>query len=317
VSIDEMARASARRTSGAFAAVGAPETAYGELVALRRRRTHAKVAALSIVVVAVLLVVFAGSGAWSRRATEPIAPKPSVTKPFRAAPPFCGPGSSGESLSDYVKVGGPCPTGAGRYLSQEMGYATAPPFAFTLPRDWTIEELGGVGGGDVMPALGGLLLRSSRTGDALVLAEYPTEVGATGRLTGTVGASPKSIAQRLAGRSFVQPATVVATQLGGRDAWRVDLVSRPGASYDGHCVLGDRCAVTFALAQDPYPGRSYIGLRPGVPSTALVAKGNGGIVLVAWTWGDPDIDQELRGVLGSIDLTPPVVCRDDALPCAD
>jgi hypothetical protein len=54
---------------------------------------------------------------------------------------------------------------------------------------------------------------------------------------------------------------------------------------------------------------------PGVPSTAFVVPGTTGIVMVAWTWGDPEVDQELGGLLASIDLLPPVTCKFDALPC--
>jgi hypothetical protein len=315
VSIDEMARASARRTTVAIVAGRDADASYRELVALHRRRGRAKFAAVSTVVLAVLLVVFAGSGGLSHRRSEPVAPRPSDTKAFRAAPPFCGPLANGESLSDYVKVGGACPTGPGRYLSVAMGYGSSPPFAFTLPKDWTVQEIGGGGGGPVMPALGGLLLRSSSTDAALVLAEYPTEVAESGRMSHTEGISPMGIARRLAERSSVQPTTVVATKLGGRAAYRVDLVARPGTAYRGHCLIGDSCAVTFALAQDPYPGRSYIGLVPGVPSTAVVLTGSTGIVMVAWTWGDPDVDHDLAGLLSSIDLAPPVICRFDAEPC--
>jgi hypothetical protein len=317
VSIDEMARAAARRTTVAMAAGSDADASYRELVALHRRRARAKIAAVSAVALAALLVVFAGSGGLSHRRSEPAVPKPSDTKAFRAAPPFCGPLANGDSLSDYVKVGGECPTGPGRYLTVAMGYGTSPPFAFTLPKDWTIKEIGGIGGGPVMPALGGLLLRSSATGDALVLTEYPTEVAESGRMSGTEGISPAGIARRLAARSNVQPTSVVATKLGGRVAYRVDLVARPGTAHSGPCLIGDSCAVTFALAQDPYPGRSYLGLVPGVPSTAVVLTGSTGIVTVAWTWGDPDVDHDLAGLLSSIDFAPPVICRFHAEPCVD
>jgi hypothetical protein len=315
VSIDEMARAAARRTTAAMAAGSDADASYRELVALRRRRARAKLAAGSAVVLAVLIVVFAGSGGLSHRRSEPVAPRPSDTKAFRAAPPFCGELPYGLSLSEYVKVGGACPSGPGRYLSVEMGYGSSPPFAFTLPKDWTIQELGGIGGGSIMPALGGLLLRSSASGAALVLAEYPTEVAESGRMSNTEGISAVGIARRLAARSDVQPSRVVTTTLAGRTAYRVDVVARPGTAYSGHCLIGDSCAVTFALARDPYPGRSYVGLVPGVPSTALVLNGPTGIVMVAWTWGDPDVDQELAGLLSSIDLAPPVVCQLEVEPC--
>jgi hypothetical protein len=291
------------------------DASYRELVGLHRRRARAKIAAVSAVVLAVLFVVLAGSGGLSHRRSEPVAPRPSDAKAFRAAPPFCGELAYGLSLSQYVTVGGACPTGPGRYLSVEMGYGSSPPFAFTLPKDWTIQALGGIGGGSVRPALGGLLLRSSATGAALVLAEYPGEVAESGRMSGTEGISPLGIARRLAARSNVQPTSVVTTKLGGRVAYRVDLVARPGTAHSGHCLIGDSCAVTFALAQDPYPGRSYIGLVPGVPSTALVLTGPTGIVMVAWTWGDPDADRDLAGLLSSIDLAPPVICQLEVEPC--
>ncbi|MDP9219734.1 MAG: hypothetical protein M3P23_04245 [Actinomycetota bacterium] len=316
MSIDELARMTARRTGAAVGAASDPDASFLELVAIHRRRTQAKVVAVSATLLAVVLVVFVGTAGVSHHRAEPVAPKPSDTRPFRAAPPFCGPVSYGDSLSHYVDVGGACPTGPGRYLTVSMGYGTSPPFAFTLPKGWTIQEVGGVGGGDVMPALGGLLLRSSVTGDALVLAEYPTEVAASGRLSNTEGVSAQGIARRLAARSFVQPTAVVATKLGGQDGWRVNLMARPGAVYAGHCLIGDGCLVTFALARDPYPGRSYIGLVPNVPSTAVVVSGTTGIVMVAWTWGNPDVDQELAGLLASIDLRPPVVCQFDVEPCA-
>lgn len=315
MSIDELARATARRTAAAAAAVSDTGASYRELIGMRRRRSQAKVVAWSATLLAVLLVVFVGTAGTTHGRVEPIAPKPTVTKPFRAAPPFCGPIAFGESLSDYVDVGGGCPTGPGRYLSVEMGYGTSPPFAFTLPKGWTIQGLGGVGGGGVMPALGGLLLRSEVSGDALVLAEYPTEVSASGRLTNTEGVAPESIARRLAALSFVQRTSAVPARVGGQDGWRVDLVARPDAAYAGHCVVGDRCAVAFALGRDPFPGRSFIGLVPGVPSTAFVFPGTTNIVLVAWTWGDPVVDHELDGLLTSIDLLPPVTCRFGDLPC--
>jgi hypothetical protein len=316
VSIDEMARTAARRTSVAVAAASDTDTAYRDLVAVHRRRARVKVVAVSATLLAVLLVVVVGAGERPNRRVEPIAPKPTSTKAFRAAPPFCGPTSYGESLTKYVDVGGACPTGPGRYLTVSMGYGTSPPFAFTLPKDWTIQEVGGVGGGDVMPALGGLLLRSSVTGHALVLAEYPTEVLESGRLSNTEGVSVEGIARRLEEHSFVRPTTPFALKVDGQDAWRVNLMARPSAAYAGHCLIGDRCAVTFALARDAYPGRSYLGLVPDLPSTAIVIDGTTHIVTVAWTWGDPDVDPELSGILTSIDLHPPVVCQFQVEPCA-
>jgi hypothetical protein len=305
-----MARAAARRTSVAMAAASDADTSYRELVVLHRRRARAKIAAVSAVLLAVLIVVFAGSGGVSLRRSEPVAPRPTDTKAFRAAPPFCGPEAFGVSLSEYVKVGGDCPTGPGRYLSAEAGYGSSPAFAFTLPKGWTIQA---IGGGSVRPGLGGLLLRSNATGAGLVLTQYPTEVAESGRTSQTVGASPAEIARRLAGRGDVQPTRVVATTLGGRIAYRVDLVARPGTAHSGHCLIGDSCAVTFALAQDPYPGRSYIGLVPGVPSTALVLPAP--IFTVAWTWGDPDVDHDLAGLLSSIDFAPPIICHFEVEPC--
>jgi hypothetical protein len=316
VSIEEMARTAARRTSAAITAASDTETAYRDLVAAHRRRARAKAVAVSATLLAVLLVVVVGAGERPNQRVEPIAPKPTSTKAFRAAPPFCGPTFFGESLVKYVDVGGQCPTGPGRYLTVSMGYGTSPPFAFTLPKDWTISEVGGVGGGDVMPALGGLLLRSSVTGHALVLAEYPTEVLDTGRLRNTEGDSVEGIAQRLAEHSFVQPTAPFELKVDGEDAWRVNLEARPGALYAGRCLIGDTCAVTFALARDPYPGRSYLGLVPGLPSTAIVIDGTTHIVTMAWTWGDPDTDPDLSAILTSIDLHPAVVCQFQVEPCS-
>lgn len=317
MSIDERACTAARRTVLAVTAASDAGASYRELVDVHRRRTVAKVAAASAAVLALLLVVVVGAGGLPSRRSAPASPKPVGTMPFRAAPPFCGPLAFGDSLSDYVTVGGPCPTGPGRYLSVAMGVGTSPPFAFTLPRGWTLQAVGGVAGGGVMPALGGLLLRSSATGDALVLAEYPTEVTASGRMSDTEGVSAAGVARRLAAHGSVQPAPVVATTLGGRDALRVHLVARAGTAYRGHCLIGATCAVTFALARDPYPGRSYLGLVPGVPSTAVVLSEPSGIVMVAWTWGDPDADHDLAGLLSSIDLMPPVLCRFKLEPCVD
>jgi hypothetical protein len=319
VSIDEMARTAARRTSTAVAAASDTDTAYGDLVAVHRRRARAKVVAVSASLLAALLVVVVGAAERPNRRIEPIAPvtpKPTSTKAFLAAPPFCGPTPLGDSLEKYVDVGGECPTGPGRYLTISMGYGTSPPFAFTLPKDWTIQEIGAMGGGGVMPALGGLLLRSNVTGHALVLAEYPTEVLDSGRLSNTEGASIEGIVTRLAERSFVQPTTPFGLKVDGEDAWRVNLVARPDAAYGGHCLIGDRCAVTFALGRDPYPGRSYAGLVPGLPSTAIVIDGTTHIVTMVWTWGDPDVDPDLSGILTSIDLHPNVLCRLQVEPCA-
>jgi hypothetical protein len=316
VSIDEMARTAARRTTGAMAAASDSETAYRDLVAVHRRRARAKAVALSATLLAVLLVVIVGAGQRPNRRVEPIAPKPTTTKAFLAAPPFCGKLPFGYSLQKYVDVGPECPTGPGRYLTVSMGYGTSPPFAFTLPKQWTISEVGGVGGGDVMPALGGLLLRSSVTGHAVVLAEYPTEVLGSGRLRNTEGAPIAGIAQRLAQHSFVQPTAPFELKVDGEDAWRVNLQARPGTAYAGHCLVGDRCAVTFALARDPYPGRSSIGLVPGLPSTAIILDGTTHIVTLAWTWGDPDADPDLSGILSSLDLHPPVACQFQVEPCS-
>jgi hypothetical protein len=306
-----MARATAGRTTAALAATSDIDARYRELVAVHRRRVRAKAVAASAVALALVLVVVVGSGGLSHHRSEPIAPLPS-TKPFRAAPPLCGPMSFGEELSDYVDVGGTCPTGPGRYLSLLAGPGAQPPFAFTLPQGWTIRPIPAVGGGPVVPSLGGLLLRSSATGDALVLTELPTEVPEFHSTDGN-GETPKDIARRLTTRSFVQPTSVVRTSIDGHAAWRVDLVARPDTTYDGQCA-GDRCAVTFALGRD-YPGRSYVGLVPNVPSTAFVFNGYRQIVTVAWTWGDPDLDQELAGLLASIDLSPPITCTPGAQPC--
>ncbi len=315
MSIDEMARTAARRTNAAIASASDAETTYGDLVAVHRRRSRAKAVAVSATLLAVLLVVVVGAGGRPNHRVEPIAPKPTITKAFRAAPPFCGKLPFGVSVEQYVNVGGECPTGPGRYLTVAMGYGTSPPFAFTLPKDWTISEVGGIGGGDVMPALGGLLLRSSVTGHALVLTEYPTEVLDTGRLRNTEGDSIKGVAQRLAERSIVKPTTPFSLEIDGQDAWRVNLEARPGTAYAGHCLVGDTCALTFALSRDPYPGRSYVGLVPNLPSTAIVIDGTTHILMLAWTWGDPDVDPDLSGILSSIDLHPAVVCKFQVEPC--
>jgi hypothetical protein len=312
MSVDERARATARRTSAAVTAMSDTEATYRELLGLHRRRTRAKIVALSAAVVAVLVVVAVGAGGSSSRRSEPIAPRPTNTKAFRAAPPFCGPASFGASVSRYVDVGGECPSGPGRYLSVQMGPA-ARPLAFTLPEGWTIQELGGVSGGSVMPALGGLLFRSSTTDDAMVLAEYPTELG--GSVPAAVNVPmAEDVVRRLAARSSVRAARVGPATVAGGAAWRVDLRARTDATYRGHCVIGDRCVVTFGLARDNYPGRSYVGLLPSVPSTALVVNGPSGNEVLAWTWGDPDVDHALAGLLASIDLDPAVDCGSD-WPC--
>ncbi len=315
MSLDELGRASAQRASQTFATSYDAGRAYRELVAVQRRRARAKVVGGSAVVLAVLLAVVVGAGANGRHRTEPAAPRPSTTKQYLAAPPLCGPQSYGAELSPYVDVGHSCPTAPGRYLSMLMGVGSSPPFAFTVPSGWTVRGLGGVGGGDVRPALGGLWLQAPQGGHGLVLAEYPTEMPAFSSSDGS-GETPKDIAGRLATRDFVQPTQAVRTSLGGREAWRVNLVQPEETSTDGICVTGDRCAVTFGLGGDNYPGRSFIGVVPGVPSTAYVLYGRGnGILTVAWTFGDPDTDRDLGQVLASIDLDPPL-CTSGAASCA-
>lgn len=315
MSLDQMARASARRTNQTVAGSYDIGRAYRELVAVHRRRVRAKVVGASAVLLAVLVVVVVGAWGPARRSSEPIAPRPSVTKPYLAAAPLCGPNSFGEEFSQYVDVGHSCPTGPGRYLSLLMGVGTNPPFALTLPAGWTLRGLGGAGGGPVMPALGGLFLQAPSGGHGLVLAEYPTEVPAFNSPDGS-GETPRDIAERLARHEFVQPAHVVRTSLGGREAWRVDLVQPQETATDGFCVTGDRCAVTFGLARDNYAGRSFVGVVPGVPSTAYVLYGRStGIVTLAWTFGSPDTDEELAQVLASIDLDPPL-CASGASACS-
>jgi hypothetical protein len=311
MSIDEMGRASAGRTTAAIAAAGDTDAGYVGLLAVHRRRSRARVVVAAAALVAVLIVVFAGSGSLSHHRSELVS-FCFDTKPYRAAPPFCGP--LAQELPDYVHAGGVCPAGPGRYLSLTMGIGTSSPFAFTLPPGWTVEELAGAGGGGSVPYLGGLLLQSTVTGHALVLTEYPTEVP---DVSNEEAGRPKGIASRLATRQFVQPTKVSPATLGGRAGWRVDLQARSDAVFDGHCVLGDRCAVTFGLAGDDFPGRPYVGLLPGVPSTALVfnALAGGGIVTLAWTWGDPDRDPELGGLLMSLDFRPPVVCEEGFVTC--
>lgn len=307
MSLDEMARASARRTTQAVAAASDTDRAFRELVTVHRRRVGAKVVGTSALVLAVVLVVVVGT-APSRRQTEPIAPQPTPTKAYLAAPPFCGRQPTfGDEFSQYVDVGHACPTGPGRYLSVLMGIGSDPPFTFTLPPGWTVRGLEGAGGGPIMPALGGLMLKAPSGGRALVVAEYPSERPALSTDTGIVGA-PQNIAARLATHQYLTRTTAVRTSLGGREAWRVDLTMPEETNTDGFCVTGDRCAVTFALGGDDFPGRSYLGVVPGTPSRAFVLNGTGGgIPTVVWTYGDPDTDPALASVLAGLDFNPPVV----------
>jgi hypothetical protein len=316
MSIDEVARTTARRTTAAVAAATDADSAYRSLLTAHRRRVRAKVVAASAFVLALLLVVFVGSGVPSHRRSEPIAPQPTETKPFRAAPPFCGPAAYGDQYADYVKVGGICPAGPGRYLSLALGIGSNSPFAFTLPEGWSIREIAGVGGGPVMPALGGLLLQSTATGHALVLTEFPTQVRSSGRRIEVGYITTASVAHGLATNGFVRRTTAVRTTVGGRRGWRVDLLARPDAAYAGHCLVGDRCAVTFALAGRDYPGRSYLGLVPNVPSTAFAVYAGRNILTVLWTWGDPDADPGLGGLIASLDLDPPAVCDPNDFECS-
>jgi hypothetical protein len=315
MSLDEMGRASARRATQTFTTSYDVSPAYRELVAVQRRRARAKVVGGSAAVLAVLLAIVVGAGVTGRHRTEPAAPRPSTTKQYLAAPPLCGPQSIGSELSQYVDVGHSCPNGPGRYLSLLMGIGSNPPFAFTLPSGWTVRGLGGVGGGDVRPALGGLWLQPPHGGHGLVLAEFPTEIPAFSRYDGS-GEAPGNIAARLATRDFVQPTDPVRSSLGGRAAWRINLVQREEASTDGICVTGNRCGLTFGLGGEEYPGRSFIGVVPGLPSTAYVLYGRGNRILtVAWTFGDPDTDHDLGQVLASIDLDPPLYASG-AASCA-
>ena len=314
MSLDEMARASARRTTQRIATSYDTERAYRELVAVHRNRVRAKVVGASALVLAVLLVVAVGAGGSARHRSEPIAPQPR-TKSFLAAPPICGSSPLGQEFAQYVDVGHRCPSGPGRYLSLLAGVGSQPPFAFTVPSGWTVRGLSGAGGGPVVPGLGGLFLQARSGGHGVVLAEYPTEMPAFSSTDGS-GEAPRDIAARLAGHEYVRPTTVVATTLGHREAWRVDLVQPEETGTDGVCVTGDRCAVTFGLARDSYPGRSYLGVVPDVPSTAYLLYGSGsGIITLAWTYGDPDSDPALAQVLESIDFDPPV-CGVRAATCS-
>ncbi len=328
MTIDERAREAARRTSSAIAATTDASEGYQDLLRMRRRRSRTVLVLATATVFAVAAALWAGSYGLSARRTAPAVPAPSPThteslaKPFLAAPPLCGADDytqfilRQEGLSNDVRsatdVSGLCPGGpvAGRYLSVLMSVGAPEPFAFTLPADWTVRGVFSDNADDALPAGGGILVRSVRTGDGFAITVYPVERDPSGNRGTDLGLTPQQIATWAAAQHPVAASPATPTTVDGRAAWQVDFALRSGAPAPTPCIIGGGCAAVFDVRTMSASGPGAFGILPGGQSRAVLFSTTSGAPVLVWVWGHAGSDDitnpksEIRAVVDSIDLGP-------------
>lgn len=325
MNIDELARDVARRTSGAVASTTDLAEGYQDLLQMRRRRTRTVVALATAAALGVVAVVWAGVAGPSTRHTAPAVPvprpTPSVTKLYLAAPPLCGADywtkliaqdGLGNDVRSAANVGGGCPAGPvpGRYLSAFLSVGSPEPFAFTLPADWKVSGVPSDNTDDPMPAGGGILVRSVRTGDGFAITVYPVERDAAGPQGTDLGLTPRQIATWAAAQHSSSASRVTRTSVDGRTAWQVDFTLPEGASALTPCIVGGVCAALFDVRTHATHGPGAFGTLPGGESRALIFTTTSGAPVLVWVWGHAgsddihDPNSQIRAVVDSIDLSP-------------
>ena len=327
MTIDELARDAARRTSSAVASTTDAAEGYQDLLRMRRRRSRTVLVLATATVFAVAAALWAGSYGLSARRTAPAVPAPrpthtnGVAKPFLAAPPLCGHDEwtefilkqegLGNDVRSATDMGSPCPAGpvAGRYLSVLMSVGSPEPFGFTLPADWKVSGVPTDFSGDPMPAGGGILVRSVRTGDGFAITVYPVERDPSGPKGTELGQTPREIAAWAAAQHALSTSQAIRTEVDGRTAWQVDFALRPGAPAPSPCVIGGGCAAVFDVRTHSTSPGSF-GILPGGQARALLFSTTSGAPALVWVWGHAGSDDisdptsEIRSVVDSIDLGP-------------
>ena len=310
MSLDELGRSTGRRTTQSVAATTDAIVALRDLDRLRRRRTNFSVGAVATGVVLAVGIWFGASGLPFHRAA-PATPRPiTPVKPFKAAPPLCGPDNiaAAYGLDKYVDSA-TCGTGPGRYLSLDGRHIVFNPLVFTLPDGWIVEGIQARSGHEVRPN-GGLLLRSERTGSAVAITVYPLPADdPTDRLVTAL--SPQQIADRVGHDPSLVTTRLLAQTMDGYPTYGYDVRLPAGARPADSCLVGNGCHAVYRVWSDPPPDLGLFGVVQGRPSRVL-SFAHGSLPVLVWMWGPSgaasvDEDDELTGIVRSIKLNWPGV----------
>lgn len=323
MSIDELGRASGRRTTQSLASSTDGVGALRDLDRMRRRRTNVSVGAVASVVVVALGIWWSAAGLPFHRAT-PATPRPTPTttaaRHFKSAPPLCGAYSLASTFGLDRYAPAECSSGPGEYLSLLGEHVVFRPFSFTLPDGWTAEAIP-ARNGDLVTPYGGVLLRSVRTGAALGLTTYPVPYGdPADQLVADLG--PAQVARLAAENPALDARPLVDPTVLSQSAPGYDLSLRPDATLTEGCLVVGACAPVFrAWGARPY--LAVFGVAAGRPSRMMAfGEGAGAPYYLLWMWGAPgtasvDDDVELSDVFHSLTLFPQgVEMRDPNHPPA-
>lgn len=127
------------------------------------------------------------------------------------------------------------------------------------------------------------------TGVTVVVAAVPVQYSSGWEPDLAAGMTARSIAEWLAGRSFLTDTAIVRRSAGGRTAWEVTGSFRAGARLPATTNGGTKVAPTFAsrgtrLASAPYLPGSY----------TLVDEPDGGVTVI-WSWAFNSPTPDLAG----------------------
>ena len=133
------------------------------------------------------------------------------------------------------------------------------------------------------------------TGVAVARAVVPVRYDSRWERDRSAGMTARSMAEWLAGRSFLTDTTVTRRTAGGRTAWEVTGSYRAGARLPATMNGGTKVAPTFIARGSRFASAPYL---PG--SYTLVDQPDGGVTVI-WSWAFNQETPDLAGNQAMVD----------------